>query len=705
MKKYLQNFLLLVAMLLPWAMQAQENLTVHEGTTTNSYVPIYGLYVDAYLNCQMVYPASELTEMTGGQISGLTFYASSAGTWSGSQFQVYLTEVPSTTISSYMPLESCTMVWQGSLSGANTLNITFDDAYTYQGGNLLVAVVNATLGTYNSCSWYGESVTGACVQGYSYSSLSACSINQRDFLPKTTFSYVPGDQSCPLVHNFHYDNLTARSVDLSWTAGGTENEWEITITPAVDDIDVFYASDTTYSFTDLIPETNYRVSCRAICSSTDTSYATSVSFRTPVSCPTVTNLVPSYVSQDSITISWTPGGEETEWMVSDGINDPIVVTVDTFYTFENLNPSTAYTLSVRSICDVDDTSSVTSITVRTACGEITLPLIEDFNSYASSSFPDCWFRPVMQSSYPYLATSQAVSGNSMMFAGAATVVTPLIPVPANQIGVTFQLRKEGASSGAIHVGWVPNPDSLEAFRTIAVINPSQEGQWLSYELATDTLSTTEFGYICFKQVSTTTYWYYWLDNVEIYQLSTCPTPQRVYVNGVTNNSATVRWTANDEFATMKVYLGTTNSFNSAIDSVEVSGDNSYTFTGLTGSTTYYVWVQAVCSDDVSRMVQTSFTTAVDCATPTNLAVSLVDFHAFAIAWEAPTVGNEATMYRVSYKADSATTWIEDSTTNTYFYVNGLTEGTMYNYRVTTVCDEENSQTLTGSVVTTQCGIV
>jgi hypothetical protein len=40
-----------------------DELTVHDGTATSSYVPVYGFYADAYLKCEMVFPADELAVM------------------------------------------------------------------------------------------------------------------------------------------------------------------------------------------------------------------------------------------------------------------------------------------------------------------------------------------------------------------------------------------------------------------------------------------------------------------------------------------------------------------------------------------------------------------------------------------------------------------------------------------------------------------
>ena len=172
-------------------MRAQ-SLTVHDGTGTNSYVPAYGFYADAYLKCEMVYPAEELSEMSDGMINAITFYATSpaAEAWTGT-WQVFVTEVADATISAYVG--PGTVVYEGALDATqSTMTITFDAPYTYAGGNLLVGVYQTATGNYKSVTWAGETVTGASVQGYSYSGLSSISATQRNFLPKTTFDYVPG---------------------------------------------------------------------------------------------------------------------------------------------------------------------------------------------------------------------------------------------------------------------------------------------------------------------------------------------------------------------------------------------------------------------------------------------------------------------------------------------------------------------------------
>ncbi|MBO4575315.1 MAG: choice-of-anchor J domain-containing protein [Bacteroidales bacterium] len=171
--------------------QAAE-LTVHDGTATNSYVPVYGFYGDAYLKAEMVYPASELSAMNGGTINGITFYASSpaAEAWT-STWQVFVDEVADATISDFAG--PGTVVYEGTLDGTGEeMAIEFTTPYQYNGGNLLIGVYNTTTGNYKSVTWAGETVEGASVQGYNYGSLSSISATQRNFLPKTTFAYTTG---------------------------------------------------------------------------------------------------------------------------------------------------------------------------------------------------------------------------------------------------------------------------------------------------------------------------------------------------------------------------------------------------------------------------------------------------------------------------------------------------------------------------------
>lgn len=101
-------FLLLLTMLIGFStipLSAQQTLTVHNGTATNAYVPVYGYYADAYLKAEFVIPASDLTDIatSNDPIISMTFYASEANvSWGNANFQVFLSEITETSLSSFV---------------------------------------------------------------------------------------------------------------------------------------------------------------------------------------------------------------------------------------------------------------------------------------------------------------------------------------------------------------------------------------------------------------------------------------------------------------------------------------------------------------------------------------------------------------------------------------------------------------------------
>ena len=194
-------------------------------------------------------------------------------------------------------------------------------------------------------------------------------------------------------------------------------------------------------------------------------------------------------------------------------------------------------------------------------------------------------------------------------------------------------------------------------------------------------------------------------NLACQALSTCATPTQVRMTEVSNDHATVAWVdTSNSWNSTTILWGTGSDISQATDSATVAaGVNSYTITGLTGTTSYNVWVRGDCSSESSRAIQVGFTTTVDCAPVLNLAVSSVDYHAFGLQWDAPVTGYSATEYIVSWKHANASAWTSDTTTNTFYYISGLGLDSTYQYRVTTICNTQVSDATSGSVQTLGCG--
>jgi hypothetical protein len=107
------------------------------------------------------------------------------------------------------------------------------------------------------------------------------------------------------------------------------------------------------------------------------------------------------------------------------------------------------------------------------------------------------------------------------------------------------------------------------------------------------------------------------DNFSVEAIPSCLTPNTLVLSSITNNSASLSWTASASApgSGYDVYYSTTNTAPTAgtTPSANVPSGTTYAFSGLTASTTYYSWVRSNCgSGDVSLWVASaSFTTLCD----------------------------------------------------------------------------------------------
>lgn len=180
---------------------------------TNDIVPIYGYWTDHNSRSQFIIADEELEDMVGGEITGVTFYASQMSvSWGAAKFDVYLSEVNQNTISSLKDWNTLEKVYSGSLSIIDQkMVITFNEPFFYQGGNLLVGINQTVTGTYQKCSWKGDIISGVSVGGYD------TSISQQNFRPKTTFDFIPGDSYVKKPKDVTISYTGGREATVSWT--------------------------------------------------------------------------------------------------------------------------------------------------------------------------------------------------------------------------------------------------------------------------------------------------------------------------------------------------------------------------------------------------------------------------------------------------------------------------------------------------------
>ena len=271
-----------------------DELTVHNGTSTTLYAPLYGYYGDQYIHTQIIYPAESV--MSGKDITSMTFYMSSKGSKAlTSEFQIRLCEVADATFSStsWKDVSGATLVYEGTLdcNTTTTMTITFQNPYSYSGGNLLFDLQSKTKGSYTSSTtpnFLGENINGSTYNflynhnGTSIASMTTGTAGYK--LPKVTFVYEAA-ASCKKPTGLTKSAVTASSASFTWTAGGDETEWQWVCLPAASAVDwsspaVHTETSASASVTGLSAQTDYKFYVRANCGS-DQSAEVVKAFTTP----------------------------------------------------------------------------------------------------------------------------------------------------------------------------------------------------------------------------------------------------------------------------------------------------------------------------------------------------------------------------------------------------------------------------------------
>lgn len=326
-----------------WA-RAQEELTVYDNAGTSNKIPAYIFYWDNFTRSQTVMPAADLADMAGATITAMTFYTTTDNIpyTSVSTADVYLMEVDYTEISAFEPKVNGTIVYQGPVDivsdgSGGKLTIEFSTPFYYGGGNLLIGIENTTAAGYKNIAFYGESgSTGASISGYN-SSLDAVTPSQQNFLPKTTFTYIPGGEAPAVAKpkNLTVNYTGGTTAEVSWTSDAEAFDIDVngTVTENV---------SSPYTLTDLYLGTTYTIKVRAKSGSDMSDWTNPVSFTTDL-CLEEDQCLITFELTDSYGDSWNGNAIK-------------VVDVETGYvlgqfTNENLDGTTGeetntYTLAV-----------------------------------------------------------------------------------------------------------------------------------------------------------------------------------------------------------------------------------------------------------------------------------------------------------------------------------------------------------------------
>lgn len=533
-------------------------------------------------------------------------------------------------------------------------------------------------------------------------------------------------QSCPTPTGLAVSDITAHGAKLTWD--NSSNTWEVycTTEEGTPDANVTVtgtAESNSYTFTGLAGETKYYVWVRSV-SGENKSDWTGTNFTTLISCAKPTALAASNITSSGATLTWTAGAAgqdswEVEYSTASDftVSQTINASPEATATLSSLTAGTTYYVRVRANCGGGDyskwTDAISFTTLQmatvaddgysggfeTACdwllingtqanawvwgtatkkdGEKSLYISNDGgnnNSYGTTS-----------TSNVYATKLFSFAGGAYTFSydwncnGESTYDYLRIALVPTSVTFTAGTLVNGITASALPSGWIAldggsklnGVTDWQHKKTELNIEPGQYNVVMVWH--NDNMSGTQPPAA--------------IDNFSVSVLS-CPTPMDLAVSDITANEAKLTWATSNN--TWEVYHSTSSEAPEA--NVTVTGTtetNSYTFTGLKGATTYYVWVRSVSGENKSEWVGTSLTTEPSCIAPSALAVSAISDNSVTLTWTDDTDGQDT--WQVSYNTtsgapnDGTIVKVNAKTAE----ITGLTAGTTYYAYVRAFCAEDD----------------
>jgi len=301
MKRYISSVAFLVAILFGvYNIAFADELTVAPGTTyNNANVPVNISRANSVQKTQTIYDKAKISAMSqlGCNITGIRYYADGTinytyGTYAFTvpTYSVSLAEVDDEVLTDFLSNTIFTEVYTGKpAKGTTELFFDFSSNPFYYSGtkNLIVQVRITEGGGWQSVNFYstGQGKNVSYYQNHSQT-------YNRDYeaavgsMPKTTFTYQLISATCPDPTNLTLSESTPHGASFTWTAGGSETQWQYICLPAADAVDwndaaVQTTSSASATVSDLMPGTQYKFYVRAYCAADDQSQDVSLQFTTP----------------------------------------------------------------------------------------------------------------------------------------------------------------------------------------------------------------------------------------------------------------------------------------------------------------------------------------------------------------------------------------------------------------------------------------
>jgi hypothetical protein len=241
-------------------------------------------------------------------------------------------------------------------------NVSYVVTYTAVGGQP-VTVTPAITGSPFTLANLASTTT------YTVTVVPTCANTGVGNATSVTFT-TPAPPICNAVTNVLVGNLTTNSAEISFSPGTNNTSFDITYTPAGGQPTTVNTGGSPFPLSNLAPGTTYTVVITPICAAGGTAPSTTITFTTVAVCDGVTNLAVGSITTTSASVSFTPGTNNTSYIVTytDATGTTVTLTPNATASpvaLANLTPGTAYTVTVTPLCASGGTAPTSSVNFST----------------------------------------------------------------------------------------------------------------------------------------------------------------------------------------------------------------------------------------------------------------------------------------------------------------------------------------------------
>lgn len=423
-------------------------------------------------------------------------------------------------------------------------------------------------------------------------------------------------------------------------------------------------------------------------------------------CPMPSALTATSVTSNSAVLGWTAGGTETSWNIQYGVSGftlgtgTIVNGVTNPNTLSGLSASTTYQYYVQAVCGgtAGDSTWAGPFSFTTACSAISsLPWNEGFETAANPALPNCWFKEngdwVTAINSGSTFDADAHTGTKFL-RDSWSATNEYIWTPGFDLiaGTSYDFSFWWA--GDTYAGWQGdvfyNTVQLSTGATQmggAFVNLTDvTTKTYAQAIRTFVPSTSGTYYFAIRaNCPTSTPWYLSVDDFKLEITPTCPAPTDLTASSLTTTTASLGW--NSSASSFNVEYGF-SGFTQGTGTLASGVTNPYSAAGLTSSSVYQYYVQAICGPGSTSTWAGpfSFTTACDNSNiPYGLDFEEVTVPALPMCTQNVNEGTGNNWLTASAPGSGFTTialryaYNSSNDANTWFFTNGLNlvAGTSY----------------------------